>query len=897
MVTGSPTSHPLSRDEILAVLVTYAGTTTSNGAATFDSLIDSRLIGTDPQAITDKLVQIGSGPDIAQQCTAIAFNPATGEVTFTPAASNQVMAGTTWRLVNIAGALSGGGTTPQNIVDAVYFDDILGVAGVTGTIGTPTNPVNNLPDALSLMATRKLNKMVLAGTGPHAIIFTGIVTDTQVIGNAEYDITVAGGFDATFDGDLLCQNLVNSGVGTVVIKGNLTATANVINSGGGNVVVLGDLRINADTSAAATGTLDNTGGNKITVAGDAIVNGAITVPVNTILIVLGSLRTKFNGSFFNAGLVIIDGSFKSAVSVIDNQGIMDINGDALFGSAAVNNTGSAQLKVAGDVQCVGPFIMGDNASAQIGSLSCQGGITQGSTAALLVNGNLQCAGDIDASATGDITVKGDCKVGDRIIHSGSGLININGRLDINGDPRNVGFGVLDNTGGGDVTIDGDCFITGGLINGAGSGNIVIMGNCRAAYMDNADSNSIEIFGNFTATEAPSGGVCGHIINSGGGNVVIHGDVSLNGNPGTPGGYIDNTGGQDIRIYGNLFMTGTITNPGVNSHFEVDGKTYVKLSITNNGIWDSGPVESGSDIVQSGVGSMFINGDCCCHGNINTVTQLLIKGNCHAVFGITCNNGTVIIMGNAIIGATGLSSLENSNGGSVTINGNCQVADHVKNLANCVMSIAGKLDINGDPISAEGYLDNTGATSLHVGGDCHINGPLTNTTGTVSIFGDFYDGGDLTNGAGAIYIVGESRIYGSITNAGTLVYHNITDVESKGTTIDLNQIAGTYDLFSGNIVRVMLESLVITMPNLVAGGALTGISIQTDDATPQVIISAVQGLVANLTAENQLFWTGRIRIASGKKIQLTIVGGATGVAYVCNVDAQYKGVTPAGYLAS
>lgn len=44
MVTGNR-SHPLSRDEILSVLVTYAGTTTSNGAATFDSLIDSALIG------------------------------------------------------------------------------------------------------------------------------------------------------------------------------------------------------------------------------------------------------------------------------------------------------------------------------------------------------------------------------------------------------------------------------------------------------------------------------------------------------------------------------------------------------------------------------------------------------------------------------------------------------------------------------------------------------------------------------------------------------------------------------------------------------------------------------------------------------------------------------------
>lgn len=117
-----------------------------------------------------------------------------------------------------------------------------------------------------------------------------------------------------------------------------------------------------------------------------------------------------------------------------------------------------------------------------------------------------------------------------------------------------------------------------------------------------------------------------------------------------------------------------------------------------------------------------------------------------------------------------------------------------------------------------------------------------------------------------------------------------------TTIDLNQAAATYDLFTGTTEATALEYLIIAMPNEAAGGALTSISIQTDDATPQVLVSAVQGAVANLTAEAQLYWEGKIRLAVGKKIQLTIAGGAHGSAYVCNVNVGLRAVVSGGYLS-
>jgi len=122
------------------------------------------------------------------------------------------------------------------------------------------------------------------------------------------------------------------------------------------------------------------------------------------------------------------------------------------------------------------------------------------------------------------------------------------------------------------------------------------------------------------------------------------------------------------------------------------------------------------------------------------------------------------------------------------------------------------------------------------------------------------------------------------------------IRTKTTTIDLNQAAGTYTLFTGVTQDVIAESLVINMPNHAAGGALTGITIQTDDATPQVFIGAAQGLVANLTAEAQLAWTGAIRLIAGKLIRLTIVGGAEGAAHVCGVVISYRAIASGGYVA-
>lgn len=121
--------------------------------------------------------------------------------------------------------------------------------------------------------------------------------------------------------------------------------------------------------------------------------------------------------------------------------------------------------------------------------------------------------------------------------------------------------------------------------------------------------------------------------------------------------------------------------------------------------------------------------------------------------------------------------------------------------------------------------------------------------------------------------------------------------SKATTIDLNQAAATYDLFTGTAQVVMLESLVIRMSGGALAAPFTYFSIQTDDATPQVIIDPIAGAVANLTNEAQLGWISPppIYIKVGKKIQLTIAVAFGGTARVCDVVAEYRAVVEGGTL--
>ena len=110
-----------------------------------------------------------------------------------------------------------------------------------------------------------------------------------------------------------------------------------------------------------------------------------------------------------------------------------------------------------------------------------------------------------------------------------------------------------------------------------------------------------------------------------------------------------------------------------------------------------------------------------------------------------------------------------------------------------------------------------------------------------------------------------------------------------TTIDLDQVAGNYDLFEVDASSIKVLQFGLIVPADLTGaaaGALTAISVQSTDATPVEFISATDGAKVNLSANKHLIYNGQDVVAITKKIQLTIVGGATTAAQVCSIWMAY-----------
>ena len=101
------------------------------------------------------------------------------------------------------------------------------------------------------------------------------------------------------------------------------------------------------------------------------------------------------------------------------------------------------------------------------------------------------------------------------------------------------------------------------------------------------------------------------------------------------------------------------------------------------------------------------------------------------------------------------------------------------------------------------------------------------------------------------------------------------LQAKVFTLSLAQAAATYDLATVNAVGgILIHDVSIYCATV--GLTFTSVSIQTNDTTAVVILSAVEGAVANLTAGKNIAkaFTGPTYLHTSKKLQYSIIG-ATG----------------------
>ncbi|MCK9437459.1 MAG: hypothetical protein M0Q12_09650 [Synergistaceae bacterium] len=143
-----------------------------------------------------------------------------------------------------------------------------------------------------------------------------------------------------------------------------------------------------------------------------------------------------------------------------------------------------------------------------------------------------------------------------------------------------------------------------------------------------------------------------------------------------------------------------------------------------------------------------------------------------------------------------------------------------------------------------------------------------------------------------------RLFVSPDGGTTWTLKTPSDLLTVKKVINLKQAADSYDLFTATTQNVFIDFLTIVIPaDLTAEENLTSISIQSTDDPPVEFISATAGALANLTEGKHLQYSGPAVVASTKKIQLTIAGGATADDCNCLVYVSYRPVVDGGYLAA
>jgi hypothetical protein len=130
-----------------------------------------------------------------------------------------------------------------------------------------------------------------------------------------------------------------------------------------------------------------------------------------------------------------------------------------------------------------------------------------------------------------------------------------------------------------------------------------------------------------------------------------------------------------------------------------------------------------------------------------------------------------------------------------------------------------------------------------------------------------------------------------------IAYSVNSVVQPG-TIDLQQAAGPYTLFTATGGSVYVEYFTLTLPNVNVSDDvnITSIKVETDTTTVLSLITAAAGAKANLTALKAFTYATPFALPVGKKIILTIAGGASDAATVCITSCRYRAINPAGYLS-
>lgn len=118
------------------------------------------------------------------------------------------------------------------------------------------------------------------------------------------------------------------------------------------------------------------------------------------------------------------------------------------------------------------------------------------------------------------------------------------------------------------------------------------------------------------------------------------------------------------------------------------------------------------------------------------------------------------------------------------------------------------------------------------------------------------------------------------------------------TVNLQQAAGNYTLFTAVAGTVYVERFSLVLPNVNCAddATITSIAVVSDTAAVITLLSAAAGAKANLVANAAFAFSSPFALPVGKLIRLVIAGGAADASTLCTLSVRYQAVTPGAYLS-
>jgi hypothetical protein len=707
---------PLNRAELVSAVRAYHGYTTRDGDPAGITLVDSSLIGRN-DFVTGRSIMILSGNCNLEMQSSSTFDPYTGTITL-PAFSQQILAGTMYQI--LVGGGGGGSSTTSPTLDAVYLNTLEGVAGTAAGIGTATNPVNNITDAIAIMASRGTTRLELLGGRILAGIHTGAVSPT-VMTDANI-VLIAGRYVGWVIG-----NGTDGSTGVVTANTEHTITVAALTGGGLNVWTPGDgWYLNNEFNGT------HTGGVSATVMTDSAANfspsALIGQDINNVtdgstgVILANTINTVTVGALIGGGLNVwtpgdvyqIAPNPYSLRIVPTTDMILEIIGSGVYSIRVIDVGGLGwSVDFLNGLRC-GEF---DNTAAVVtvyGDLVCDQGVYNGvGLGQIRVTGDLISGGTCD-NLDGSINVDGKI-IANNGIDNGLGYFRA-GEIFVN-------YGEIHQNAAGIFWCSGLCEIHGeGAIDGrfraSANGATITIGSLKARFILNTSNSPIIIDGDCQISV--------DIINSGLGLLTVLGDLRVTGDDPVGEGYINNTGGNTITIGGNAHIAGSLTS---DAGIEITGDLRCRNLISFNAAFNIyGDLQAPQGTVETDTGNITIQGHTYC-GSI-TITGggfIWLMGDVECMGQIE-SEGTMEIWGDCYAGLV----VQVQDACSISVRGNLKAMG--TGTDSIFIVLTGSLSVLGDVLAAENVVVGVGGT-VTIGGVAHILGTITNS-GTLTYMGTY-----------------------------------------------------------------------------------------------------------------------------------------------------------------